>query len=612
MGSPIRSRAQMNISGKPGLMYIPSAEVLEDGTFSIGYNYNPKHYAFRFNKKNSESIGYVNLSLLPRLEVNINLLNPNGPIRFQDKGIGDRQIDLKYALFTEKAKRPSMAVILSAPFGIDNSLVTYALVATKHVALSKAVTAGITAGMGSPYSIYRAGVKNEENSDIFSGYTLRDKRDRPYHYLSGPFGGVNLNFARKGGVMVEWDSQHLNVGAYALLFKHWTVQAGLLNADQITFGTSYSVSLLRSLKPANRLGMSAQEPEPIAQKRDVLLDFENLSVDSAQHSVSFEQRLYRNPMVGLRKLAELVSAKGINEFTPLYQGVPIARYRLSSQLSTSLLAKAERRAWAKAHRFDSRTYKFDFRLQPEFMAQFGFREQTVESKTNLLLQSQLFLNRGLVLNWGVLLPIVNKLDNQDLNVRPAPTFLNQFLALGGANFMGLSAGLFYNDQYGLNVQYRHADLTKNWSFGVETGLTGFYFFPANGLYYEAPDQLLLLADAAYRIPRRDITVKLSGGQYMYHDRGVRLDLIRQLGNVEVGFYALKTSNGGTGGFNFAIPIAPGRIVQTQRFRVRSTEEFRWEYNYSRGYRIGTRYRTGNQLDALLRQYHNSYLQNQYR
>jgi hypothetical protein len=123
---------------------------------------------------------------------------------------------------------------------------------------------------------------------------------------------------------------------------------------------------------------------------------------------------------------------------------------------------------------------------------------------------------------------------------------------------------------------------------------------------------MILADVAYRIPQVDLTFKVSGGQYMYQDRGMRVDIIRQLGNVEVGFFATKTTNGGTGGFNFAIPIPPGRIAQGQRLRVRSTEEFRWEYNYSRGYRIGSRYRVGYQLDALLRQYHSSYLQNQYR
>ena len=228
------------------------------------------------------------------------------------------------------------------------------------------------------------------------------------------------------------------------------------------------------------------------------------------------------------------------------------------------------------------------------------------------MQSQLYLSRGLVLNWGILFPIINKLDNQALNVRPAPTFVNQFVALDGRNFMGVSAGLFYNDQYGANVQYRHADVSKNWSFGVESSLTGFYYFPESGFYYESMNHFMALADVAYRFPRRDVTLKVSGGQYLYDDRGVRFDFIRQLGNVEVGLFAMKTKNGGTGGFNFAIPLGPGRIAQSQRVRLRTTEEFRWEYAYSRGYNIGSRYRVGYQLDVLLRQYHGNYLQNQYR
>ncbi len=224
---------------------MPSAELSPDGTFSIGYAYNPSNYAFRFNQKNSESISFVNLVLLPRLEVNINLLNPNGPVRFGDRGIGDRQIDLRYVALLEKGNRPSVAVILSAPFGIDNSLITNALVATKHVAVTKSITAAVTIGVGSPYSIFRADVRNDQNADIFSSYTLKDKRDKPYYYLAGPIGGMKLDFAKKGGLLVEWDSQHLNVGAYALLFKHWTVQAGLLNGDQLTIGTSYAVQVLR-------------------------------------------------------------------------------------------------------------------------------------------------------------------------------------------------------------------------------------------------------------------------------------------------------------------------------------------------------------------------------
>ncbi|MEZ0485110.1 YjbH domain-containing protein [Fibrella aquatica] len=618
IGFPMATQAQLNISGKPGLIYIPSAEQTEDGTFSIGYKYNPRDYAFKFNRTNSESITHINLTVLPRLDININLLNPNGGIAFKRRGIGDRQVDLKYVMLTETEKRPSVAVILSAPFGVDNSMLTHAIVATKHTALSKTIDAAFTVGYGSPYTVGRRVNLN----NILADFRVLDKRDLAYTYLVGPFGGAKLSLANKGGVMVEWDSKHLNVGGYVTLFKHLTVQAGLLNGEQLTVGTSYTTNLLRTKYRGYRPNTAASNEATIrktaterADSGNARNDIENVSIDRVAGQVSYEQRLYRNPFAGMVNLSKALAGAGpeeVTEFMPLFQGVPMARYRMGETLTTQTLSRRERADWANAHPFDSRAYKLDFRLQPEFVAQFGFREQLVESKTNLLLQSQLYLSRGLVLNWGVLFPIVNTLDNQALNVRPAPTFVNQFLALDRANFLSLSAGLFYNDQYGVNAQFRHADLTKNWSVGLESSLTGFYFFPENGFYHESPKQLLLLADAAYRFPKQDITVKVSGGQYLYQDRGARIDLIRQLGNVEVGVFATKTGNGTTGGFNFAIPLWPGRIAQSQRVRLRSSEEFRWEYAYTRGYNIATRYRVGYQLDALLRQYHSSYLQNQYR
>ncbi|GAB4039745.1 YjbH domain-containing protein [Spirosoma jeollabukense] len=235
-------QAQVNIAGKPGLIYIPSARVLDDGTFWAGCNYNPISYAFRFNKTNSESIYFVNLSLLPRLEINLSLLRPNGPVPFGARGIGDRQLDLKYVFLTERSRRPAVALIVSAPFGIDNSLETYALVATKSITLTTDLQVEVTGGMGSPYYIYRD-EKNDQNSGIFSNFTWRDKREKPYYYLAGPFGGLVLRYKTKGGLLAEWDSQHLNVGAYTTLWKHWTIQGGLINGNQVTLGTSYSFSL---------------------------------------------------------------------------------------------------------------------------------------------------------------------------------------------------------------------------------------------------------------------------------------------------------------------------------------------------------------------------------
>ena len=338
---------------------------------------------------------------------------------------------------------------------------------------------------------------------------------------------------------------------------------------------------------------------------------ENVLIDSAAHRVYYEQRLYRNPAVGMLELEQELNREDVTEFVPLYQGVPIAGYSLDNSKKTVLLPGNERRTIGKVIPVGPKQYKVDFRLQPEVIANFGFKQDPFQTKTNLLLQSQLYIRRGLVLNLGILFPLVNNYDNQPMNVRPGPIYLNQFLALGKANFVSASVGLFYDNQYGLNAQFRRSNLTKSWSFGLETSVTGTYYFPERGIYYEPLQRLMALGDIAYRINSRDITLKLTAGQFLYEDRGVRVDFIRQFYSVEIGLFATKTTRGSTAGFNFAIPIPPGRIAQSRRFRLRTTEEFRWEYTYNgSGANVGSRFRVGNQLDALLRQYHSSYIHNQ--
>ncbi|QDK83654.1 YjbH domain-containing protein [Spirosoma sp. KCTC 42546] len=347
------------------------------------------------------------------------------------------------------------------------------------------------------------------------------------------------------------------------------------------------------------------------QDQRTLLNFENLTIDSASQRVYYEQRLYRNPMIGLLELSQTLAKPATTEFVPLYQGVPIAGYRLGANWQTSLLSRTERKALRHSIPAGPGHYKVDFRLHPEMVANFGYKMDPFQTKISLLLQSQLYLTRGLVLNIGVLFPITNNYDTQPMNIRPAPIYLNQFLALSGQDFISGSVGFFYSNQYGVNLQYRHTNLTKPWSFGLEASLTGDYYYPTKGIYYESMDKAMILADVAYRISKRDITLKLSGGQYLYQDQGVRFDFIRQLYSVEVGVFAMKTTKGSTAGFNFAIPIPPGRLAQSKRLRVRTTEEFRWEYSYNGGgSNVGLRYRVGNQLDALLRQYHSDYLRQQ--
>ncbi|RAI74731.1 hypothetical protein HMF3257_11500 [Spirosoma telluris] len=136
-------------------------------------------------------------------------------------------------------------------------------------------------------------------------------------------------------------------------------------------------------------------------KRSVLTNFENLTVDSTTHRVYYEQRLYRNPLIGLIELNQALTSQTSTEYVPMYQGVPIAGYRLSSPFQATLLSRQERKAINRVVPFSMRRYKFDFRIQPEVIANFGFKLDPYQTKTSLLLQSQLYLTRGLVLNFGL-------------------------------------------------------------------------------------------------------------------------------------------------------------------------------------------------------------------
>lgn len=592
------SNAQTTIFGKTGLMYVPTATQTNDGNFQFGYHYNPIRYGFRYKGHSSESISFVNLTLLPRLEINANLLQYNGPKNLDQRGIGDRQLDIKFLILTETAKRPAIAAVFSPPFGINSSVSGDVIVATKTFKFAPRVVAEVTAGIGSPFYIQRG---NKVNNDIFANMKLRKKKDLSYQYLSGPVGGVNLRLDRQVGVMFEWDSQQFNMGVYGRLFKRWTIQVGLLNFDQVTFGTSYALNLLQ--KPSNFSNHNDNDGEPdsapsIPSHRDkVLENFENVTRDNSGIKVAYEQRLYRNPYSGMKQISRAWPDSNIQEFIPMFQGTPVGAYRPRESVKFRNLVRGE----LSAPSFPLTNYKLDFWLQPVFSANFGYKDQPIQSNTSLLLQTQLFLAKGLAFNTGILFPITNDLDNRPKKIRLSPTYLNQFLAFG-KNFFSFSTGYFYDDQYGVNLQYRHQNFTNPWSFGLQSGLTGLYYWADKGIYYEKMDNLLLLADVAYRLARSNITLQLSGGRYLAGDNGARLDLIRQFSNVEVGLYIMKTSYGTTAGFNLAVPIPPGKIMQGKKIRLRTNDEFRWEYAYTRGYRIGEWYRTGYKLDQKLRQY----------
>lgn len=242
-------QAQNNLSGQLGLMNVPSAAMSPDGTFKIGYNYNPVHYNLRHKFGEPEQVLYFNLTLFPRLELNVNFLQFGfNAVHPPKEGLGDRQLEVKYLIMKEGMYKPALAVIMTTPFTIDAAMLTHVMVASKHFKLNHEFDLETNVGYGSPYFIFRD-VKNLENADIFSGFKWQKKSEYIYNngYLVGVFAGAKISYHKKVGVMAEWDSNRMNVGVYASLFKRFTLQAALLKGDQVLWGAAYQCPLFKKM-----------------------------------------------------------------------------------------------------------------------------------------------------------------------------------------------------------------------------------------------------------------------------------------------------------------------------------------------------------------------------
>ncbi|WP_163381092.1 YjbH domain-containing protein [Cyclobacterium sp. SYSU L10401] len=325
--------------------------------------------------------------------------------------------------------------------------------------------------------------------------------------------------------------------------------------------------------------------------------------------VFFAHRNFRNPYHSMRWADRQWRDTASLAYVPLLYNRPMGVYG-QQDLRYRPLDAGEKAYFKKVNRPFS-GYRWSFRIHPDLAVRFGNKERPFESRTHLILDTRVFLLPGLSVQTGLLIPIQNALDNRGMHLRLAPSHLHYFWNERMPHFLGITAGTFYNDRYGINLQYRYDKLDRPWSWGLELARTGFYLLPPWQVYTEGMNDMLALADVQFRWNAQDLTFKVTAGQFLFRDRGVRGDLIRQYGGVDLGLFAAATRAGIAAGFNFTFPLFPGKIARGRNWELRTTEAFQWEYSYTNAGPIGQRFRMGMpRLDRTLRQYKASFLQSQ--
>ncbi|AWW32594.1 hypothetical protein DN752_21940 [Echinicola strongylocentroti] len=357
-------------------------------------------------------------------------------------------------------------------------------------------------------------------------------------------------------------------------------------------------------------GQSLSDPD-ILEKVLYSHGFEQVHIREVGDSleVFFEHRNFRNPKQSMEFATRIISDAGVDKslvLIPSYHNQPMVAYNVG-QGTFRRLAPEEWRYY-KANNNKMAGYRFHFRIMPEVAARFGYYERPIQAKTNIIIDSRIYLLPGLSVQTGILIPVQNSLDNQDMLPKLAPSQLTFFKHWENDHFMMANIGTFFSNRYGADFQYRYAPVESRWSVGAGVAYTGFYYLQSSQFYMENPDDWMLIADVEYRTPIEDVSLKLSGGQFLYKDRGARLDVIKQFGNVDIGVFGALSKAGNTIGFQFAFPLYPGKILRGKKLELRTTEEFRWEYNYHNENSIVQGFRTGiPKLTDITRQYNGRFI-----
>ncbi|MBD8490052.1 YjbH domain-containing protein [Echinicola sp. CAU 1574] len=337
--------------------------------------------------------------------------------------------------------------------------------------------------------------------------------------------------------------------------------------------------------------------------------FEQVHIVESEDSlkVYFEHRNFRNPIHSMeyaqRVMGNITKKKMF--FIPLYHNRPMGIYKGDGTEARSLNS-AEYDFYRSQNQIGA--YRFHFRIVPDVSARFGNYEQPVRAKTNIILDTRVYLLPGLSVQTGLLIPIQNSLDGQDLKPRWAPSQLTYFNHMKNDHYAMVSAGTYFSDRYGIDFQYRWAPLNGRWSLGLEVAFTGEYFVQGERFNTGPMEDLLLLGDLEYRTPIEDVSIRLTGGRFLYNDLGARLGMIKQFGNVDIGLFVSSSNNGNTVGFQFAFPLFPGKILRGKKVELRTTEEFRWEYNYNGDQLVNRNFRLGMpKLGDITRQYNGHFI-----
>lgn len=368
--------------------------------------------------------------------------------------------------------------------------------------------------------------------------------------------------------------------------------------------------------------VSAQNNHDLITDKLIEHGFENVGTSDKNDTlqVYFENRIYRFNPKGIAKAISIISAhadEGTIQLFPLTDGVRIIQLTFNQdaykafvngeidgpEFHNSLHVTLTTGGSKPLHQLrNSSLLKADFSVLPTWNAKFGDFDNPVESNINLIPELTINLLKGLTMKAQLIIPVQNDhfFVAERETIRPGNVTLNHFAALEDNFYFNITAGFFDKNRTGAMIDFYKVFLDGLIELGANIGFTGYYSFTGiTTEYYDKTKYLTALLSAQYRYKPYDVVGRLTVGNHLYNVFATRFEVMRQFGEVQIGFFAMKSNDDYDAGFNFRIPIPPSKYNTFKWIRLRPSESFGWEYRAKGFPQNGVTVNTGHNINQVL-------------
>jgi hypothetical protein len=387
-----------------------------------------------------------------------------------------------------------------------------------------------------------------------------------------------------------------------------TMAKGIGQAFTTCFHVNYKgLALLAFLFPLNSFAQSTNWSEEMTVQLEKMgmLHIRVLEID--KHKViGLEQGRYRFAPKGLAKVFEFIVPKAEADDTLsillFSKGLPLLNIQ-------SINGQMSRPTWEKGIFYQRlkgisprqpASGRLEILVGPALRYQLGNLDFPVQAAVDLQTGWEYLIRPGLSFQGIIAWPVFNNYDEK-IKPRLERAVLVHDYAHKGRLFASMAAGFFSLNRVGAHFSGRSWLPDERFSLRLDAGVTRFSGLtgPIRFDNNERKWTPLLIGGFEYHMRKYALTIRLSGGRFLYDDEGIMLEAFRNMGEYKIGFFASATSVGKNLGFQWAMPLFPARYSRPGRIRLRTANPFPLNYRYSGLNRDGRMYQTGNLLSEQL-------------